>query len=262
MIPKIIHYCWFGRNPKPKLAQKCIRSWKKFCPDYQIIEWNEDNYDLDEAPLYVRQAYEAKKWAFVTDYVRLQVVYEHGGIYMDTDVELLRPLDGFAQHDAVTGFETPDTVMTGFLACEKGHALFRELLATYDGAAFLRPDGTQDMTPNVERLTALCRKHGLRTDNTLQTVQGLTIYPREYFSPGEYDSPRCDITENTCAIHHFEGSWLSEEERLVLRLKRGYSGRLPKKAAAALARFRAARRYRGTVSAVKEIAARLVRSYQ
>lgn len=258
-IPKIIHYCWFGGGALPESAVRCIESWKRHCPDYEIREWNEKNSDL-ESCAYVREAYAAKKWAFVSDVIRLQALSEHGGIYMDTDVELLRPLDGFLQHDAFTGFETPDTVMTGLLACRPGHELFRAFLATYDGAAFLRPDGTPDVTPNVERLTALCRKHGLRTDNTRQTVQGLTVYPREYFSPGEYDSPRCQVTEHTCAIHHFEGSWLSEEERLVLQLKRSYSGRMPKKAAAALARFRAAKRYRGTVSAVKEIAARLLRS--
>ena len=93
MIPKIIHYCWFGRNPKPKLALKCIKSWKKYCPDYEIIEWNEDSFDIESAPLYVRQAYEAKKWAFVTDYVRLYAMTKFGGIYMDTDVEVIKPLD-------------------------------------------------------------------------------------------------------------------------------------------------------------------------
>ena len=105
MIPKIIHYCWFGRNPKPKLAEKCIKSWKKYCPEYEIIEWNEDNYDLSSAPLYVRQAYEAKRWAFVTDYIRLQVIYENGGIYLDTDVELRKSLDPLLVHQAYFGFE-------------------------------------------------------------------------------------------------------------------------------------------------------------
>ena len=105
MIPKTIHYVWFGRNPKPDLAVKCINSWKKYCPDYEIIEWNEDNFNLDEAPLYVRQAYEAKKWAFVSDYVRLWAMTEFGGIYMDTDVEVLKPLDRFLQNEAFSGFE-------------------------------------------------------------------------------------------------------------------------------------------------------------
>lgn len=104
-IPKVIHYCWFGHDPKPKLAEKCIKSWKKKCPDYKIIEWNEENFDISACPLYVRQAYEAKKWAFVTDYVRLKVVYEHGGIYLDTDVELKKNLDFLLNHKAYFGFE-------------------------------------------------------------------------------------------------------------------------------------------------------------
>ena len=108
MIPKVIHYCWFGGNPKPKLAEKCIKSWKKYCPDYEIIEWNEDNFDISAAPLYVRQAYEAKKWAFVTDYVRLEVVYNHGGVYLDTDVELLKSLDSLFQFES--GLLTKDII--------------------------------------------------------------------------------------------------------------------------------------------------------
>lgn len=109
-VPKIIHYCWFGGNPKPKLAEKCIKSWKKFCPDYQIIEWNEENFDVSAAPEYVRQAYAAKRWAFVTDYVRLKAMTEMGGIYMDTDVELVKPLTPFLAHDAFAGFETDASV--------------------------------------------------------------------------------------------------------------------------------------------------------
>ena len=113
MIPKIIHYCWFGYGPKPKLAEKCIRSWKKYCPDYQIIEWNENNFDISACPLYVRQAYEARKWAFVTDYVRLKVIYENGGIYMDTDVELKKNLDNLLPYNAYFGFENYWVIATG-----------------------------------------------------------------------------------------------------------------------------------------------------
>ena len=120
-VPKIIHYCWFGGNPKPKLAEKCIKSWKKFCPDYQIIEWNEENFDVSAAPEYVCQAYAAKRWAFVTDYVRLKAMTEMGGIYMDTDVELVKPLTPFLAHDAFAGFETDASVQTGLLAVRAFH---------------------------------------------------------------------------------------------------------------------------------------------
>ena len=137
-VPKIIHYCWFGGNPKPKLAEKCIKSWKKFCPDYQIIEWNEENFDVSAAPEYVCQAYAAKRWAFVTDYVRLKAMTEMGGIYMDTDVELVKPLTPFLAHDAFAGFETDASVQTGLLACCPGFPLFQEFLQHYDSARFCK----------------------------------------------------------------------------------------------------------------------------
>ena len=117
-IPKIIHYCWFGGNPKPPLAEKCIKSWKKHCPDYEILEWNEDNFDVASAPKYVQQAYEARRWAFVTDFVRLKALTEMGGVYMDTDVEVIKPLDPYLKHQAFAGFEYIDRVQTGLLACE------------------------------------------------------------------------------------------------------------------------------------------------
>ena len=129
MIPKIIHYCWFGRNPKPELAVKCIKSWKKRCPDYEIIEWNEDNFDISSCPLYVRQAYEAKKWAFVSDYVRLKVVYDEGGVYLDTDVELKKGLDALLAYDAYFGFEDGTHVNTGLgFGAVKGAPILKEMM--------------------------------------------------------------------------------------------------------------------------------------
>ena len=131
MIPKLIHYCWFGHNPLPKDAKRCIRSWKKYCPDYVIKEWNEDNFDISQCPQYVRQAYEAKKWAFVSDYVRLKLVHDHGGVYMDTDVELLKPLDRLLSHKAYFGFEDDGLqINTGLgFGAERGESVF----APHDG---------------------------------------------------------------------------------------------------------------------------------
>ena len=123
-IPKVIHYCWFGGNPKPKLAEKCIKSWKKYCPDWEILEWNEGNFDLRDVPLYVRQAMDAGRWAFVTDYVRLRALTEQGGVYMDTDVELVKPLHPYLKHQAFAGFESQERIQTGLLACEKDFPLF------------------------------------------------------------------------------------------------------------------------------------------
>lgn len=211
-IPKIIHYCWFGGKPKNELAEKCIRSWKIFCPDYEMVEWNESNFDISAAPLYVRQAYEAGRWAFVTDYVRLVGLTRMGGVYMDTDVEVIKPLDQYLHHRGFAGFEAPDRVQTGLLACEKGHPLFLEFMAHYDNAVFLKEDGTQDITTNVEVLTALCKKHGLRLDGTYQELEGFTVYPKDVFCPVEYETMKLKKTRRTVVIHWFSGSWHTQEE--------------------------------------------------
>lgn len=216
-IPKIIHYCWFGGKPKPPLAEKCIGSWKKYCPDYEIIEWNEQNFDLSSAPEYVHQAYRAGRWAFVTDYVRLVALVKMGGVYMDTDVEVVKPLDPYLSHQAFAGLESVDRVQTGLLACEPEFPLFRAFLAHYDTAQFLLPDGTQDVTTNVEVLTRLCVQRGLKFEDRLQTVDELTVYPREYFCPVDYDTEKLKRTRNTVTIHWFSGSWKTEEEREFAR---------------------------------------------
>lgn len=208
MIPKVIHYCWFGRGPMPKLALKCIESWKKYCPDYEIKEWNEDNFDLDLYP-YVREAYDARKFAFVTDVVRLYALYHEGGIYMDTDVEVIKPLDSLLAYDAVSGFESPTQIQTGLMASRDGHPLFKELLDEYNGIHFVRPDGTLDITTNVIRISNTCREYGLRLDNTLQTVRGFTLLPKDFLCPIEHEGHRLVLTPNTLCIHHFAGSWVT-----------------------------------------------------
>lgn len=216
-IPRIIHYCWFGCNPKPKLAEKCIKSWGKYCPDYQIIEWNEDNFDVSTAPRYVQQAYKAKRWAFVTDYVRLRALTEMGGVYMDTDVEVVKSLDPYLKQEAFAGFESLKGVQTGLLACRKGFPLFEEFLRHYDTASFLREDGTPDTTTNVEVLTNLCRQRGLQMNDKFQVVEGLAVYPREVFCPVDFDTMKLKRTRKTVTIHWFSGSWHTEEELEIMR---------------------------------------------
>lgn len=213
MIPKRIHYCWFGRNPKPALAEKCIRSWKKYCPDYEIIEWNEDNFSIADAPLYVRQAYEAKKWAFVTDYVRLYAMVTCGGIYMDTDVEVIKPLDGYLVHQAFSGFEDDTRIPTGIMACEKDFPLFRDLLAYYDTAQFCKEDGTLDLTTNVTTITNTCLAKGFIPNNSYQVVEGFALYPHDVFCPVSYDTMELNKTDRTVTIHWFAGSWQSAESK-------------------------------------------------
>ena len=127
MIPKKIHYCWFGRGEKPKLARRCIASWKKFCPDYEIIEWNEDNFDIN-TNAYMQMCYEQKRYAFLTDYLRLLIIQEHGGVYFDTDVEVVKPLDDLLDSGAFFGFETDQYVNTGEgFGAEAGHPVVRQM---------------------------------------------------------------------------------------------------------------------------------------
>lgn len=215
MIPKIIHYCWFGRNPKPKLAEKCTKSWKKYCPDYEIIEWNEDNYDISAAPLYVRQAYEAKRWAFVTDYIRLQVVYENGGIYMDTDVELRKSLDPLLIYQAYFGFEDEKNINTGLgFGAIQGLPLLKNIMADYEEIFFLREDGSFDLEPCPSRNTRIFLQYGLKQDNTLQILDDdILILPKEYLCPIEFATNARNVTKNTYSIHWFGVSWQTEEEK-------------------------------------------------
>ncbi len=207
MIPKIIHYCWFGRNPLPPLAKKCIASWKKHLPEYEIKEWNEDNFDLDMFP-YAREAYDNRKFAFVTDIVRLYALYNEGGIYMDTDVEVLKSLDGFLHHTAFSGFENETDVPTGIMASEKGGLWAKENLEYYNGRHFVKSDGSLDTTTNVTIITDYMVKKGLKQKNGYFDFPGLiTIYPKDYFCPKSYRDKKIYLTENTVTIHHFAGSW-------------------------------------------------------
>lgn len=161
MIPKIIHCCWFGGSPKTDLAQRCIASWKRCCPDYEIREWDERNFDLD-LNSYCRQAYDSRKWAFVSDVARIWALHRFGGIYMDTDVEVRRPLDPLLENEAFAGFESAEYVGTCLLGATAGHPLFREMLQRYASLSFLGEDGTPDLTTNVVRLTRLLtEKYGL-----------------------------------------------------------------------------------------------------
>lgn len=220
MIPKIIHYCWFGRNPLPPLAVKCIESWKKYLPDYEIKEWNEDNFNLDSYP-YVREAYDNRKFAFVTDVVRLYALYTEGGIYMDTDVEVLKPLDKFLIHHAFSGFEDEKNVQTGIMGSEKGGRWAKENLAYYEGRHFLNEDGTLDLTTNVATITNYMLPLGLKQNNTYQDFPDLiTFYPKDYFCPKSYIDGKIHLTDNTYTIHHFAGSWITKKQKLKEKVYR------------------------------------------
>ena len=213
MIPRIIHYCWFGRGPMPELALRCIDSWHKFMPDYQYKLWNEDNFDIESVP-YVKEAYESRKFAFVTDYVRLYALFTEGGIYMDTDVEVLKPYDDLLSLPGFTGYEGSKFMppVTGTMASEPGNAWVKEQLEAYDSLHFIKPDGTLDTTTNTVRISEIMKKGGFVQNGKKQVYKDMHIFPGDYFCPrqttGEYL-----LTENTYCDHHFMGSWAGGKKK-------------------------------------------------
>ena len=219
MIPKVIHYCWFGRGKMPELANKCIESWKKYCPDYRIIEWNEDNFDIN-CCAYVKEAYESKRFAFVTDYVRLYVMYTYGGIYMDTDVEVVRSLDEFIGHQGFSGFESETQIPTGIMAGEKGFSLFKELLTYYNNRHFIDENGFEDTTTNVITITAMLSEKGFIPNGKYQVVDGFALYPRDYFCPLEDSTGVMYDSKNTATIHWFNKSWVPQRLRVRSKITR------------------------------------------
>lgn len=229
MIPKIIHYCWFGGNPIPDEAKKYMESWLKYCPDYEIIEWNESNFDINENN-YCREAYEAKKWAFVTDYVRLKVLYEYGGFYMDTDVEVVKPLDPLREYNAVSGYESNKGISTGIIGATAQNEWIKFLLEDYRDRHFLKPEGNFDLTTNVVTITNLTvKKYGLSLKGQMQFFgENMIFLPFDYLCAKDMVSGEIAVTSNTYTIHHFSGSWLSEENRRYNEYLKNYIFKLKK----------------------------------
>ena len=217
MRTRIIHYCWFGGNPKPQIVQKCMESWRKYCPDWEIREWNESNFDVSCCD-YVREAYEAKKWAFVSDYCRFEILSRYGGVYLDTDVELIRPIDDLPVTFA--GFERDHSVASGLIrGAAIGDALCTEMLQLYRESHFRLPDGSLDMTTVCERETAMLKRHGLVCDGSMQTVGDTVIYPKEYFCPTDFATGKLVLTGNTYSIHHYAASWITPWARFKRGIK-------------------------------------------
>ena len=210
MIPKIIHYCWFGREKMPELVLQCIDSWKKYLSDYRFHLWNENNFDVNSIP-YVKEAYEAHKYAFVSDYVRLWALEREGGLYLDTDVEVLRSFEPLMNDTAFIGLEESLALLPGtcVMACEAHCQWVEDMLGTYEGAHFLQEDGTLDMTTNVQRLGERMVQGGLLHERRVQYLPqwGLRVYTHDYFSP--ITSTRVmRKTKNTYCIHRFAGTWV------------------------------------------------------
>ena len=239
MIPKIIHYCWFGRGPLPELAQKCIASWKKYLPDYEIKEWNEDNFDVNIIP-YTAEAYQAKKYAFVSDYARFWILYQYGGIYFDTDVEVIRPIDDIVERGNFMGFETDPkpqlnddaseaSVAPGLglgvnpglgLGVNPGLGIIKKMLDFYEGKHFVHEAVMRNQITVVHIATQVLRENGLKNVGGIQEVAGCFIYPSEYFCPINVTTGRIHVEKNTRTIHHYAGTWVDKKFSMKEILKR------------------------------------------
>lgn len=222
VIPKIIHYVWVGNSPKSELALRCIASWKKYLPDYQIIEWNNERLaTLNNR--YAHEAFAAKKWAFVSDYLRLYALHQMGGFYFDTDLELTADLDSFRQHGFVIGFENFKgriAPLSAMIGAAPGHVVVEKLLSAYENKSFYKADGSEDLTPNTGLFgDVFARTFGLHKpyggDQTRQLTEDAFIYPSHYFCTPE-------VGKENFSIHHFSGSWFEEYSRKLLVYLAGY----------------------------------------
>ena len=236
MIPKVIHYCWFGRNPLPPLAVKCIESWKRFLPDYEIKEWNEDNFNVNIIP-YTKEAYEAKKYAFVSDYARFWILYHYGGLYFDTDVEVIKPMDAIIEKGPFMGCENEGDnkrvtalavapnlglgVNPGLgLGVDSGLGLYGELSQLYSTLHFINENGCFNLKTVVSYTTELLCFYGLKNSSEIQNVAGVWIYPKDFFCPKDYVSGKIELTVNSVAIHHYGESWQPWDHRLEMKIWR------------------------------------------
>lgn len=223
MIPKIIHYCWFGGTPLSKEILGYIATWKKLCPDYRFVRWDESNSPMDHP--YVRKVYAAKKWAFVADFVRIDALGKYGGIYLDTDMELFKPLDNLLDQRGFAGIETKDGasqqfVATGVIGVEKGNPLMATFLSLYD-ENYGKAIASRDIVSGPKLITGLLIKAGFDGSPGPYYQDSITIYPREYFYPITAD----EITKNTYAMHHGHASWVQKKTRL-LKLRKSIRKRL------------------------------------
>jgi mannosyltransferase OCH1-like enzyme len=218
-IPKTIHYCWFGGKEKPPLITRCIESWKQILPDYEIIEWNENNFSIKEN-LYAKEAFEAGKYAFVSDYVRVFVLYHFGGIYLDTDVEVYKSFNDLLDQESFWGFEQENYIATSTIGAAKWNPLIKKFLDFYENRPFIKEDGSQDSLTNVAFVTTMLNKQGLKLNGEFQKIERMgTFYPQNYFSPYDYINCRLLKTKQTYCMHHFHKSWLPFNARLKSHLK-------------------------------------------
>lgn len=219
-IPKIIHYCWFGKKEKPPIVKKCIESWETILKGYEIKEWNEDNFDIDSNK-FVRQAYDCGKYAFVSDYVRVYALYNYGGIYLDTDVEVFKAFDDLLNNESFWGFEEKNYIATSTIGSQKGNKFIKKFLDTYEGKEFISEDGNIDTLTNVAIVSKMVQDIGVKLNGEVQSINEVgTFYPQVYFSPYDYINCYSKKNEQTYCIHHFYKSWLPFSTRIKATLKK------------------------------------------
>lgn len=225
-IPKKIHYCWFGGNPLPDLDKNCIETWKKFCPDYEIIRWDESNYDITKNK-YMMQAYEKKKWGFVPDFARLDIIYNEGGIYLDTDVELVKSLDELLKYEAYMGFEEGTYINPGLgFGAIKEQKEIKKLLSIYDNLEFINENGSINEIPSPIMNTNFLVSQGAIMNNTIQEINGMTLLPKDYLAPLSYDTGKLELTENTYSIHLYNMSWMENNKKKWIKRKQKLASKI------------------------------------
>lgn len=214
-IPKKLHYMWFGGNPLPDNLKKCMESWKRYCPDYEIIEWNENNYDIEKHP-YMKQAYEEGAYSFVSDYARLDILYDEGGLYLDTDVEIMKNIDDLLYQEAFCGVEKWQLLNSGGLSGSvKGHPMIKKILDARKDIYFIDKNGKQNRNTCGFYDTSVAIREGYRLNGMTQSVGGMNIYAYDYFHPYDYMSGLMNETDNTYSVHWFNGGWLDEKMKEV-----------------------------------------------
>lgn len=225
-MKKIIHYCWFGNNPLPASAKKCINSWRKYFPDYEIKEWNESNYDVNKIP-YTQQAYAAEKYAFVSDFARFDILYHEGGIYFDTDVEVIRSFDDILERGAFMGCEIDANEKEGIgvnpglgIGVNPGLRIYKALIEYYENMSFLNQDGSLNTTTVVFHTTEVLKKYGLKEIEGIQCIEGIYIYPKDYFCPYDYRNGILSKTVNTHSIHWNSMTWASKRQIMISKVTR------------------------------------------
>ena len=220
-IPKKIHYCWFGGKKKSRFILRCIETWKRYMPEYEIIEWNESNFDLNEHR-FAREAYEAGKYAFVSDYVRIYVIYHYGGIYFDTDIEVRKNFsDNLTGAKFVIAFELSDSIMTGFFAAQEGNPAIREILSYYEDIGFYNEDGTMRLTPNPIIFANELTKFHLTFNGQYQEIgDAMRIYPNEVFGGYNVYDMIYTVTDQTMLVHHYTASWRTVREEIPVICKK------------------------------------------